>query len=41
MLVAKPTKLQGEKCYHTPEGRTGRVLFDVMVHDNEYMLEFC
>lgn len=23
---------------HTPEGRIGRVLFDVMVHDNEHML---
>jgi hypothetical protein len=23
---------------HSPEGRIGRVLFDVMVHDNEHML---
>jgi hypothetical protein len=23
---------------HTPEGRIGRVLFDVMVHDNEHVL---
>lgn len=39
-MVAKATGLQGEKSYHTanPEGRMGRVLFDVTAHDNEHML---
>ena len=37
-MVAKPTELQSEKSYHTLPRVAWGILFDVMVHDNEHML---